>query len=357
MIWRTNPTQAFADALAGSRPAEGEVADLVAVATRLCEIAATAEPSPEFRSALRTQLLATPIPVSAPAAFVARTRRTPSGLHRWTIAFAALMATTFGVGLSAASADTIPGDTLYPIKRALENTQLAFKRTDSSSGSFHLHLATERLAEVQTLASLNGTASALTTDTLAEFQRQASLGSDALLRSYLTNKSRADLVALNRFSASSSHRLAGLRGQLSAADLAETQNLLDGLAVQSTRMCPECGGSIATDTARETHTVTAPTNMPTPTTATSTSSADSDSGSGSTTPSSDPAAHSADAPELTTQVPTSLPKVAPEEKQPPVPELLQKSIDVPAKPLADANVVKKLTEHGEKLQQHLPGAH
>jgi hypothetical protein len=352
MIWRTNPTQAFADALDGRRPAEGELAELVAVATRLCEIAADTEPSPEFRSALRTRLLATPMPAPSPAAIASRPTRSPSGVRRVTVAFAALLATTFGAGLSVASADTIPGDTLYPVKRALEATQLAFKRSDSSSGNFHLHLATERLTEVDQLT--NGTSGNLTTETLAEFQRQASLGSDELMRSYLSNDSRGDLAALNHFSASSTHQLADLRGRLSVADLEKTQELLDGLVVQSTRMCPDCSGSVAADSPSEPEpTAAEPIEVPT-----SRSIAPADGARvrhevsspptiASPTPS---ASVSADA----TQIPTESPNMDSVET-PPVAELMQKSAEAPAKPSADLGIVKKLTEQSDKLLK-LPGS-
>lgn len=352
MIWRTNPTQAFADALDGRRPARGEVAELVAVASRLCEIAAETEPSPEFRAALRTQLLTTPMPIRVPIAIAGRPARKPSGVRRMTLAFAALLATTFGAGMSAASADTIPGDTLYPVKRALESTQLAFKRGDSSSGNFHLHLATERLSEVDQLTQLNGTPTNLTTDTLTEFKRQASLGSDALLRSYLSNDSRDDLVALNRFSASSTHQLADLRGRLTAADLEETEELLEGLAAQSTRMCPDCSGSMAVQTSSQPTSTASPAAAPT-----STSSAVTDGASVSATESSSPSSASpspsASGSASAADVPADLPKVD-SVNTPPVAELLQKSVEVPAKPLVDLGVVEKLTEHGNKVLK-LPG--
>jgi len=354
MIWRTNPTQAFADALDGRRPAEGELAELVAVATRLCEIAADTEPSPEFRSALRTRLLATPMPARTPAANAARPIRTPSGVRRVTVAFAALLATTFGAGLSAASADTIPGDTLYPVKRALETAQLAFRRSDSSKGNFHLHLATERLTEVDQLTDLHGTSGNRTTETLSEFQRQASLGSDELMRSYLSNDSRDDLAALNHFSASSTHQLADLRGRLSVADLEKTQELLDGLAVQSTRMCPDCSGSIPADSPSEAGpTAAEPIVVPT-----SPSRAPADGervrpevSSSPTTASPTPSASvSADAP----QIPTESPNMDSVET-PPVAELMQKSAEPPAKPHDDLGIVKHLTEQSGKILK-LPGS-
>jgi len=249
MMWRTPVTQAFADALDGRRPAKGEVAELVAVATRLCEVAAETAPSAEFRSALRTRLMTSAVPAQihsrpARAMRLLSTRRT-SGIRGWAAVFAAMMATTFGAGMSVASADTVPGDTLYPVKRILENGQLAFKHSDGSRGAFRLTLATKRLTEVDQLTSASDNSTELTSSTFNEFQRQTDLGSEALLRSYLSTDSRQDLVALNRFSTASARRLAELDGRLSTAQIEQAQNMLDHVATQSTRMCPTCEGSTA----------------------------------------------------------------------------------------------------------------
>jgi len=347
MMWRTPVTQAFADALDGRRPAKGEVAELVAVATRLCEVAAETEPSAEFRSALRTRLMAEAAPArmgARPAqAFRSSSARRSSGVRGWAAVFAAMMATTFGAGMSAASADTVPGDTLYPVKRILENSQFAIRYSDSSRGSFRLKLATERLSEVDQMTSVHGTSTQLTSSTFAEFQRQANLGSDALLRSYLSNDSRDDLVALNRFPATSARQLADLRGRLSAAEIEDAENLLDHVATQSIRMCPTCAGSIANSTSSSA-TSPQPTDAPTTTNSATGTSAARTTGTASASAS---ATRATDQPPATigssavTPPSPNLSEVTPS-TPPPVADLIQKTVVDPLKPLKDSAALKGL---------------
>lgn len=351
-MWRTPVTQAFADALDGRRPAKGEVAELVAVATRLCEMAAETAPSPEFRSALRTRLMASAVPVQIENRPVRALRtssaRRPASTRRWAVAFATMMATTFGAGVSVASADTVPGDTLYPIKRALESGQLALKQSDSSRGTYRLRLATERLAEVDQLTNTHGTSTELTSSTFDEFQRQADLGSDALLRSYLENESRDDLVALNHFSTASARRLADLHGRLSTTQIEQAENMLDDVATQSIRMCPTCAGSVASSTSSA---ATSPPPTEAPTSANTSADSSSARSAGST---STPTTAASDQPSVATSatatsVPSQkLPDVTSADKSP-VQDLVQKTVVDPLKPLKDSATVNGLTHKGDKL--------
>ena len=357
MMWRTPVTQAFADALDGRRPAKGEVAELVAVATRLCEVAAETAPSAEFRSALRTRLMATaPVRIdSRPArAFRSSSAKRSSGVRGWAAVFAAMMATTFGAGMSAASADTLPGDTLYPVKRILENSQFAIKHSDSTRGNFRLKLATERLSEVDQMTSMHGTSTELTSSTFAEFQRQANLGSDALLRSYLSNDSRDDLAALNLFSAMSARRVADLRGRLSTTEIEHAENLLDDVATQSVRMCPTCAGSIAGSV---TPSATSAPPLDAPTAATTTTTNGSVGASAARTPGAAPASatDATDHPSAPSSssagasLPPNLSDVTPS-TPPPVADLVQKTVVDPLKPLKSSSGLKGLShQHGKLL--------
>jgi hypothetical protein len=352
MMWRTPVTQAFADALDGRRPAKGEVAELVAVATRLCEVAAETSPSAEFRSALRTRLMTEAAPVrihTRPArAFRSSPARRSSGVRGWAAVFAAMMATTFGAGMAAASADTLPGDTLYPVKRVLENSQFAIKYSDSSRGNFRLKLATERLSEVDQMTSMHGASTQLTSSTFAEFQRQANLGSDALLRSYLSNDSRDDLVALNRFSAMSARRVADLHGRLSPTEIEHAENLLDDVATQSVRMCPTCAGSIANSASSSVPSVQ-PTDAPTTTNSNAGTSAARTTGTASAS-----ATEATDQPPATTSSSAGAPPspnlsdVTPS-APPPVADLVQKTVVDPLKPLKNSAGLKGLTKQNGKL--------
>jgi hypothetical protein len=341
VIWRTQATQAFADAVDGRRPAKGEVAELVALATRLCEIAAETEPTPEFRTTLRAQLMTSAVPVR----LVTRAAPKVRSLRRRTATVAALLATSFGgVGMAAASAATIPGEVLYPVKRVIEDSQLAFKFSDSSRGAYHLQLATERLAEVNDLAIDPTSSIQATEETFNEFQRQANAGSEALMRSYLANDSHDDLVVLNRFSRVSARQLNELRGHLSVTDLQQAQSLLDGLAARSTLMCPECRGSGAIESANAAS--QAPTDVPT-----SIITPENLAISGTATPTPGKASPTPTIKSTSdgSPVPAELPTATLPTSPPPVADLVKKTVDAPGQQVQDLKLLKNLQDGGDKL--------
>src|SRR5687768_12138333 len=143
-----------ARARVSSAQLDDEVARLVACAEQLCE-AAVAEPSPEFRSSLRVQLMTEASTVLAPTdprtarPRVHRPVRTPSFAIRRRLAGATAALVTAGgfVGMVGASAEALPGDMLYPVKRGVENVELAFHKDDATRGQYRLNQASERLAE------------------------------------------------------------------------------------------------------------------------------------------------------------------------------------------------------------------
>jgi len=76
-------------------------------------------------------------------------------LRRW--AYVTVCVLTFlivaGVGLNVASANAVPGDTLYPVKRSFEEIQIAFSLSDMAKAETHVRLAERRISEIIELAS------------------------------------------------------------------------------------------------------------------------------------------------------------------------------------------------------------
>jgi hypothetical protein len=85
-----------------------------------------------------------------------RGQKTPiwSLLRRW--AYVTIFVLTFlivaGVGLNVASANAVPGDTLYPVKRSFEEIQIAFSLSDMAKAETHVRLAERRINEIVELA-------------------------------------------------------------------------------------------------------------------------------------------------------------------------------------------------------------
>jgi Domain of unknown function (DUF5667) len=83
-------------------------------------------------------------------------RRGRAGLPRGRTRVALILAVAVGAmavsGISAASADAMPGDTLYAVKRSTERAELAFTGSDVGRGRLYLDFARTRLAEADAVS-------------------------------------------------------------------------------------------------------------------------------------------------------------------------------------------------------------
>jgi len=232
-----------------------EVAGLVTCAEQICE-AAVAEPTPEFRSALRTQLMAEASTVLAPAP--ARTspvrapRRTTShGFRRRLAGLTAAVVSSAGfVGLVGASAEALPGEMLYPVKRGVENVELAFHKDDVDRGEYRLDQAEERLAEARRLTEEGAPQDRQhIAPVLEDFAEQAKDGSGALFRAYGHDGSEESITAINDFSAAAAAELARLSGHVPVEADQEFQvaaTTISQLVTKASTLCATCGSADVT---------------------------------------------------------------------------------------------------------------
>ena len=153
---------------------------------RLRDAAAQVSVRPDFQSSLRTSLMMeastalVPVPGEARALPVRTVRVVPR--RRMTIV-AAFVATALGLGsITSASAAALPGEGLYPIKRAAERVELAFHRGLADRGAFKLELAERRLDEARALAERGDDDRA--TESVREFEEVAADGTRDLMASY-----------------------------------------------------------------------------------------------------------------------------------------------------------------------------
>jgi Domain of unknown function (DUF5667) len=149
-------------------------------------------------------------------------------------------------GLVAASAQAVPGDMLYPVKRATERVELMI-RDGSGEGRALLAHATNRLEEVEALIAQGGHNVDLISETLSDFITEANAGGALLLEAYRDGGAADDVEHLRAFAAESADRLERLAGTLPSsvsteyADAARTVNGLDSNAVSA---CPTCGDGL-----------------------------------------------------------------------------------------------------------------
>lgn len=238
--------QSFEDALNGATPRDEQMADLVRFAEDICEAAAAA-PSPEFRSGLRTRLMAeaattlAPMPAEPRRAAAAPPRRRPVRRRLATVA-AALVATAGCVGIVSSSASALPGDMLYPVKRTVESVELQLHRGDASRGSFELEQAAERLAEARELNARGGSTS-LIADTLDDFSSSAEHGSNRLFTEFGATGEEKSIRKVNDFVAASTLDLSELSTALPAgatdAFEAAKESITD-LASEASTLCSVC---------------------------------------------------------------------------------------------------------------------
>lgn len=244
----------FANALDGT--AESHVADryapLVATATLLREHPVPPM-RPEFAVSLREELMAAaetelipgPRLVSAGQDRAQRPRRTRER-HLGAAAAAAILVATTG-GVAAAADSSLPGDALYPIKRGVEQLQVAMNNNDAAKGAELLQQAGTRLDEIDGLLASNGSAEQIDS-TLSDYSKQASEGSALMFRAFRAHDNPEDIVTVREFTTGQVRQIAeisDLAPPTSTSDFGAVAALLSDIDQQARVLCDDCSGAAA----------------------------------------------------------------------------------------------------------------
>ncbi|WP_030694342.1 DUF5667 domain-containing protein [Streptomyces globisporus] len=144
---------------------------------------------------------------------------------RWTKGLAAggltvgVAAGAFG-GVAAASSDALPGDSLYGLKRGMEDIKLGMADDDADRGGIYLDQASTRLSEARRLME-RGRAGELDHESLAEIRRvlggmkhDASEGRRLLREAYERDGEIGPMARLNSFAQAHRNTWNGLRDRL-----------------------------------------------------------------------------------------------------------------------------------------------
>lgn len=248
--------EAFADALEGRGLHSSDVEQLVHFAESLCQ--AAVEPSADFVLDLRAELMADAATVLVVTHKPARVESSQQATHRvrrrLAAATAGVLATAGMVGIIASSAQAIPGEMLYPVKRGAESIELVIHRSDADRGSFQLSQATERLAEARKLAAEGDPRNDdLVVQTLSDFADTASSGSQSLFSDYTSGGDNASVDKVNSFATASSAMLSTLSGDISpnTSDAYKTAaSTVNDLASQASILCNACARAELTSLAQ-----------------------------------------------------------------------------------------------------------
>ena len=209
-----------------------------------------AEARPAFVADLRERLMlaaeAELVVPDSPAALTdrltVRTRRTPRE-RRLAVALGGIAIVGATTSMAVAAQGALPGDVLYPLKRAMENAEAGFSVSDEAKGSTILENASGRLDEVDQLTQQDDVDAAAVSQTLTAFADQATEASELLIADYEATGSEDSINDLRDFTSASIETLAVLDGVIPAdaeqALLAAAQVLfeIDSLAAN---LCPLC---------------------------------------------------------------------------------------------------------------------
>ncbi|ANH37264.1 hypothetical protein I601_0818 [Nocardioides dokdonensis FR1436] len=149
--------------------------------------------------------------------------------------------------MAVAAQSALPGDVLYPLKRAIENAQTGVSTSDERRGEHLLSNAAGRLAEADALTrDERGQDLAAIESTLTVFTEQASEASEVLLADYLETGDESSILELQQFTVDSMSALENLSAVLpttSQAVLVSAGTLLTEIDQATQQLCPTCSGS------------------------------------------------------------------------------------------------------------------
>jgi hypothetical protein len=239
------------DAAGSVDPATAELLELVSA----LQAAPRPEPRPAFVADLRAQLLAAAetelVPVAArDRSDVARLTITPrKGRRERRVGVALGAAAILGAttSMAVASQGALPGDTLYPLKRAIENTHTGISVGDDAKGRTMLGNATDRLDEVRELSSRPDPDADLVAHTLTTFSDQAGEAGDHLIKDFQENGDQSAIKQLDQFTHQSVATLSDLDALIPAGAhdaLVDAAAVVMSLDATATNLCPTCGEPI-----------------------------------------------------------------------------------------------------------------
>lgn len=200
---------------------------------------------PEFVADLRAQLM-----VAAETALV------PDDLSRLTLPprrsrrerrLAALVGGIAIVGASTsvamASQSALPGESLYPIKRALESAHTGLSVGDGDKGRTELSRASTRLDELTSLTSRTPADDVRIAHTLTAFTNQATHGADLLVADYSHHGTTSSITRLRDFAATSIDRLHAVEPAVpydARDELLSAASVLAQIDAEAAQRCPTC---------------------------------------------------------------------------------------------------------------------
>jgi len=207
------------------------------------------EARPEFVADLRARLMAEADTALAPVATTRLTlpARRPARERRLAVAVGGLALVGATTSMAMAAQSALPGDALYPIKRAIENVQTGLSVGEGQKGSTLLASARNRLDEATQLSREGDLKdSVVVADTLNDFTDQSAEASDLLLADYSQTGNQGSVDQLRDFTASSLDQLTALENLVppeARDELIHAAQVLVAIDTAAHQACPTCNDS------------------------------------------------------------------------------------------------------------------
>lgn len=207
------------------------------------------QPRPEFVADLRARLVSEAETALAPddlSKLRLPARRTTRE-RRLAAVVGGLVIVGASASVAVASQSALPGESLYPIKRAIESAHVGLSLGEADKGSIQLANATDRLDEASALAGSDDPGDqARVAPTLATFSDQATQGADLLFADYAHSDRASSIAKLRDFASSSLTQLEELEPSVPADardELVAAANVVAQIDAEAAQQCPDCGGT------------------------------------------------------------------------------------------------------------------
>ena len=226
-------------------------ADLLPLVGLVTSLRSTPHPEarPEFVADLRGRLLLAAETALAPDTaqqVEARMRPAPrrtSRERRLAVAVGGFALVSASASMSVAAQTALPGDTLYPLKRAIESVHEGVARGADDKGTTMLDNASGRLDEVDELSRTGGEDASVIAETLRDFAAQAVEASSVLLDDFEQTGRLSSIEELRSFTADSLAVLERLEAVVPVGareSLAAAASVLGRIDEQARDLCPTC---------------------------------------------------------------------------------------------------------------------
>ena len=230
-------------------PRDARLLDFLQIAEELRAVPAP-QPRPEFVAALRAELMSAADTLLEPAQAqrLALPARTPARDRRLAAAIGGFAVVGATASMAVAAQSALPGEMLYPLKRAIESAQTGVVSERDMKALSLLDNAASRLAEIQAMGREGQLVESddAVAETFVDFGEQAMQAADLVLADY-TETGGEDLVRqLRDFTGDSMATLAELEAQVPASardELLAAAQVVSEIDARAEKACPDCGGT------------------------------------------------------------------------------------------------------------------